>query len=81
MDQLSDELLCLILSYVDLWQLCDNIQYVCKRFHRLALENQLWYARTLPHAGLSDPEPFYERWTQIDWHNEWKWYRTLLFRC
>jgi len=73
MDQLSDELLCLIFSYIDPWRLCHNVQYVCKRFRRIALENQLWYGRSLPYLKFADVKQFYERWTQIDWHNEWKW--------
>jgi hypothetical protein len=44
MESLSDELLCLILSYIDPWTLVRSVQYVSKRLRRLALENKLWLA-------------------------------------
>ena len=77
MDGLSDELVCLILRYLDPWTLSTTVRYVSKRLCRLTLENKLWYdLRAGPRTG-SIGTAFYEHWSEIDWHNEWKWYRAL----
>lgn len=75
MDGLSDELLCLILSYLDPWTLTKAVQYVSKRLRRLSLEDKLWYEFTGIPRLRSGGNPFYEHWSEIDWHNEWKWYK------
>jgi hypothetical protein len=75
MESLSDELLCAILSHIDAWTLSRSVQYVSKRLRRLSLENHLWHS--LLSASLSKSsadERLYGHWTEIDWHNEWKWY-------
>ena len=73
MDGLSDELVCLVLSYLDPWTLSTAVRYVSKRMRRLPLENKLWYEFTeVPERRLIG-NPLYEQWSEIDWHNEWKW--------
>jgi len=75
MDSLSDELLCSVLSHLDPWTLSGSIQYVSRRLRRLALENRLWYTFTKPDpSNIPASKPIYHHWTDIDWHNEWKWY-------
>src|SRR5579859_4938203 len=79
MEQLSDELLYLILHYLDPLTLSGSISLVSKRFRRLSLENRLWYLFTCTSISsrgthIDNEEPFFDHWTEIDWHNEWKWY-------
>lgn len=76
MDPLSDELICSILSHVDAWTLFKSVQFVCKRLRRLAFENRLWYGfvESSSGHGKAMEKAFYNYWTEVDWHNEWKWY-------
>lgn len=74
MDGLSDELVCLILRYLDPWTLSTTVQYVSKRLRRLTFENKLWSEFTEVQRPASTRNSFYEHWSEIDWHNEWKWY-------
>ena len=42
------------------------------------MENQFWY-RAVPGAGAKEAihDALYSSWTEVDWLNEWKWYRAV----